>query len=86
MSITCGHWNFTDRGAWLLCHDCECGIKSDSRTGQRLLRKHYGNELGIPANLVSIHMSLRERYQQLIEKAGTSDPEVLARLANGGEK
>lgn len=85
MSITCGHFNFVVRDSWILCQECGHGISVNSRKGQRLLEKKKGKPL-LDEQQQATYNALVESYQELVSRAGTTNPEVLAALANGKEQ
>jgi len=79
--VICGHWNFIVKDAWILCKDCHMGISINSPQGKRLLKT---KESKSPLDLQQqqAYNSLVESYKELVENAGTDDPEVLANFAN----
>lgn len=82
MSVTCGHFRFNVRDKWLLCSECGHGVDINTPKGQHILERARGGKKLHPF-ADTAYQSLVESYNELVERAGTTDPEVLADYANG---
>jgi hypothetical protein len=80
MPVVCGHFNFIVRDKWILCQDCECGIDANGSLGKRILNR---GKKRLDPLAQSAYDAMVESYRELVERAGTTDPEVLAEVANG---
>jgi hypothetical protein len=87
--VVCGHFNFIVRDKWILCQDCDLrfpaalryrGIDANGSLGKRILNR--GKKRLNPL-AQSAYDAMVESYRELVERAGTTDPEVLADVANG---
>lgn len=73
----CGHFRFTIQSdIWLLCSDCECGIRADYGIGRRMLERKQGLNRLDPQQL-SAYRSLQDSYRDLCTAAGTNDPDEI---------
>jgi hypothetical protein len=70
--MSCGHFNFTVKGRWIFCSDCDAGIDANSRRGQRMIARKQGDRKLDPSQLATFR-ALQDSYREVAQLAGTTD-------------
>lgn len=85
-SLNCDHGDFTVVIRHFRCLRCQELIRINSPMGRWMLDRVRANKPSLHPTVQAVHTALIESYNELVARAGTNDPQVLADYANGRSK